>query len=52
MTQTLYDALREFADSWALLAMFLFFVTAVFWAFRPSAQSAHDEAATIPFREE
>ena len=52
MKDTLYDALREFADSWVLLMMFLFFVAAIFWALRPSAKASHDEAATIPFRED
>ena len=47
-----YHALREFADSWVLLLMFLFFVFAVFWALRPSARAAHDEAAAIPFKED
>jgi cbb3-type cytochrome oxidase subunit 3 len=32
--------------------MFLFFVFAVFWAMRPSARAAHDEAAAIPFKED
>ncbi len=52
MKETLYDVLREFADSWVLLMMFLFFVSAVFWAMRPSARTSHDEASTIPFRED
>ena len=47
-----YHFLREFADSWVLLLMFLFFVFAVFWAMRPSARPAHDEAAAIPFKED
>jgi cytochrome c oxidase cbb3-type subunit IV len=47
-----YHFLREFADSWVLLLMFLFFVFAVFLAMRPSARAAHDEAAAIPFKED
>jgi hypothetical protein len=30
-----YTLLRQLADSWALLAMFTFFVGIVIWAFRP-----------------
>lgn len=47
-----YSLLREFADSWVLLALALFFVGAVVWAFRPGARQAHDEAANVPFRNE
>ncbi|WP_413868523.1 cbb3-type cytochrome c oxidase subunit 3 [Albidovulum sp.] len=48
----LYSLLREFADSWALLALFLVFITVVVWAFRPGSRRVHDEIATIPFRHE
>ena len=47
-----YTFLRELADSWGLLIMFLFFVGAILWALRPNAQHAHEDAASIPFREE
>ena len=47
-----YTVLREIADSWGLLLMFLFFVGAIAWALRPNAQQVHDEAASIPFRED
>lgn len=46
----LYTFLRELADSWMLLAMFLFFVLAVVWAFRPGARAIHRDVAGIPFR--
>lgn len=45
-----YSILREFADSWMLLAMFSFFIGVVLWAFWPSAQAARDDAAAIPFK--
>ncbi len=35
-----YTAMRHFADSWGLLAMALFFVGVVVFAFRPGAQAA------------
>jgi cytochrome c oxidase cbb3-type subunit 4 len=47
-----YHVLREIADSWVLLAMFAFFVGAVFWAFRPGSRTAHSDAANVPFRHE
>ena len=48
----LYSLLREFADSWVLLSLVLFFVGAVVWAFRPGSRGVHDDAASVPFRNE
>jgi cytochrome c oxidase cbb3-type subunit 4 len=48
----LYTLTREFADSWALLALMLFFVGVVFWAWRPGSRESHDDAANVPFRNE
>lgn len=45
-----YSFLRELADSWVLLAMVIFYITACLWSFRPSARDANEEAAGIPFR--
>lgn len=45
-----YSFLRELADSWVLLAMFVFFIGAGIWAFWPSQKPARDDAAGIPFR--
>ena len=47
-----YSLLREFADSWMLLFLFLFFICIVFWAFRPGSRDAHKDSADIPFRHE
>ena len=47
-----YHIFREFADSWALLALFLFFVGVMLWAFRPGSRPVHDDAALVPFRHE
>ena len=47
-----YSLMREFADSWALLALFLFFVGAFFWVWRPGSRKLHDAAAQSIFREE
>ena len=46
----LYTLLREFADSWMMLALFAVFIIVVFWAFRPGSRKAHDEAANSIFR--
>ncbi|MDH3667081.1 MAG: cbb3-type cytochrome c oxidase subunit 3 [Paracoccaceae bacterium] len=45
-----YSLLRGFADSWALLAMFLIFVGIIVWTFRPGSRAKHDDIARIPFR--
>jgi len=45
-----YTLLREFADSWYLLFMTLFFVGIVIWAFRPGSKSVHAETASMIFR--
>jgi cytochrome c oxidase cbb3-type subunit 4 len=47
-----YTALREFADSWGLLAMTLFFLGVVVFAFRPGSRKSADEAARIPLKDE
>ncbi|MCV2867651.1 cbb3-type cytochrome c oxidase subunit 3 [Defluviimonas sp. WL0002] len=47
-----YSLFREFADSWALLALVLVFVGVVIWAFRPGSRKIHDDVANIPFRHE
>ncbi|MFD1342571.1 cbb3-type cytochrome c oxidase subunit 3 [Litorisediminicola beolgyonensis] len=47
-----YTILREFADSWVLLALTTFFVATCLWVFRPGARSLHEDAARAIFREE
>lgn len=47
-----YHILREIADSWVLLAMFVFFGAVILWAFRPSSKKTHEDVANIPFRHE
>lgn len=48
----LYTALRQFADSWALLGMTLFFVGAALFAFRPGGKARAQEAALIPLKDD
>ena len=47
-----YSLLREFADSWMLLVLFLFFVGVILWAIRPGSNKTHRDTAKIPFRNE
>lgn len=47
-----YSFLREFADSWMLLFLFVFFLAIVFWVFRPGASKEYKDTANIPFRHE
>lgn len=47
-----YNLMREFADSWGLVAMALFFVCAIAFALRPGSRKLADEAARIPLEDE
>ena len=47
-----YEALRQFADSWALLIMLLVFVAFVLWPFRPGARDHNDAAANVIFKDD
>ncbi len=47
-----YSLLREIADSWVLLLLFVFFVGTWAWAFRPGSRALHRDAANVPFRHE
>ena len=47
-----YSFLRQLADSWVLLAMTMFFLGVIVWAFRPGSAKVHAETASIPFRNE
>jgi len=47
-----YSFLRELADSWALLALFIFLAGVWLWAFRPGSRDLHADAADVIFRHE
>ncbi|SFO84329.1 cbb3-type cytochrome oxidase subunit 3 [Tranquillimonas alkanivorans] len=47
-----YHILREIADSWVLLALVLFFLGTIAWAFRPGSRGTHQDAGNVPFRHE
>jgi cytochrome c oxidase cbb3-type subunit 4 len=44
-----YDTLRQFADSWGLLYLFVLFVVIVAYVFRPGSSRKAKDAARIPF---
>lgn len=47
-----YTLLREFADSWMLLALFLFFIGMIIFVMRPGSTKTYSDVADIPFRHE
>ncbi|NHF72648.1 CcoQ/FixQ family Cbb3-type cytochrome c oxidase assembly chaperone [Paracoccus xiamenensis] len=46
----LYSLMRQFADSWALLALVLVFLGVLLWVFRPGSAKLHEDAAASIFR--
>ncbi|MDP3897363.1 MAG: cbb3-type cytochrome c oxidase subunit 3 [Mesorhizobium sp.] len=47
-----YHFMREFADSWGLLFLALFFVGVVIFAFRPGSKKQAEDAANIPLKDD
>ena len=47
-----YSLLREFADSWGLLYMFLIFVAVIFFTFRPGSKKQAEKNANIVLKED
>lgn len=47
-----YSWMRQFADSWMLLAMTMFFLGVIVWAFRPGSSKTYKDTSQIPFRNE
>ncbi|MDB6176538.1 cbb3-type cytochrome c oxidase subunit 3 [Paracoccus sp. Z330] len=47
-----YSFLRQLADSWALLALTLFFVGVILFVFRPGSRALQKDAAESIFRNE
>lgn len=47
-----YEALRHFADSWGLVGMTALLIGLIGWTFRKGASQAHQEAATMIFKED
>ncbi len=51
-SQSTYEALRHFADSWALMVMVGIFLILVVWPFRPGNRAQNDRAARMIFDED
>jgi cytochrome c oxidase cbb3-type subunit 4 len=47
-----YEALRQFADSWALLAMLLVFAACAVWPFRRGNRDRNESAAMMIFKDD
>lgn len=47
-----YETLRQFADSWGLLYLFLIFIGVIAWTFRPGSRKQADRIAQIPLDED
>ena len=47
-----YETLRQLADSWGLLYLFVIFVGVILFNFRPGTKKRAEELAQIPFRED
>lgn len=47
-----YSLLRQLADSWGLLLMFVVFLAVIAWAFRPGSRETHGDIANSIFRNE
>ncbi len=47
-----YDTMRHFADSWALLALFLIFAFVVAFVFRKGSSEQYNHAARIPLEDD
>ncbi|MGF1605774.1 MAG: cbb3-type cytochrome oxidase subunit 3 [Rhodothalassiaceae bacterium] len=43
-----YHFLREFADSWMLLVLFVLIVGVWIWVFRPGTKKRYDRMARLP----
>ena len=48
----LYEPLRQFADSWGLLALTLVFLFVVAFVFRRGSTRHYEDAASIPLRDD
>ncbi len=47
-----YESLRQFVDSWGLVATTILFLVLVAWPFRPGAKKTNEEAAHMIFEED
>ncbi len=47
-----YTAMRQFADSWGMVGMGLFFLGVIVFTLRPGGKRQAQEAANIPLKED
>ena len=47
-----YETLRQFADTWGLVALTLMFVGIVAFVFRPGSRKKYEKDAHIPLKED
>ena len=47
-----YSMLRQFADSWGLVYLFVVFIGVILFTFRPGSAKHHAEMASLPLRDE
>ena len=47
-----YNSLRQLADSWGLVYLFVIFVGVIYFTFRPGSKSQADKNAQIPLNED
>ncbi len=52
MSDHTYEALRQIADSWGLLAMSVVFLGLILWPLRPGSRSHYHDAATSIFEKD
>ena len=47
-----YEFMRQFADSWGLVVMFIVFVVLAAWPFRKGAGKRNQDAANVIFKDD
>jgi len=47
-----YETLRQAADSWGLLYLFVLFIAVIVFTFRPGSHEIARKQAQIPFKED
>jgi|TARA_B100000959_G_C14931283_1_gene603758 cytochrome c oxidase cbb3-type subunit 4 len=47
-----YSILRQLADSWGLVFLFLVFISVIVFVYRPGSKNLHKEISKIPLKNE
>ena len=48
----MYTILRELADSWFMLIMFVMFIGIIIFAFRPGTKASYDRLRNLPLQDD